>query len=73
MHYASAGANLALGEKGGSIGLLAQRLIEQDVRGDQLLAPYSFTAAYSFSWGAHEHEAPPPGPKAPSTSPSSAR
>lgn len=68
LHYASGGVSFALGEKGGTIGFLAQRLIEQDVRGDQLLAPYNFTAAYTFSWGEHAHEAPPPGPKAPTVS-----
>jgi hypothetical protein len=73
LHYASGGVNFALGEKGGAIDLLAQRLLEQDVRGDQLLAPYSVTAAYMFSWGEHTHEAPPPGPKAPSATLSSAR
>lgn len=61
VHYLAGGLNFPLSE-GGTIGLLAQHLIEQDVRGDQLLSPWNFIAGYSFAWGEHTHSHPDPVP-----------
>ncbi len=58
LHYATGGVSLPLGKNGGSLSLLAQRLVERDVRGDQLLAPWNLMVGYSFSWGEHTHDGP---------------
>jgi hypothetical protein len=62
VHYAAAGLTFPLGD-GGSVGLLGQYLIEQSVRGDQLLSPWNFVVGYTFAWGEHVHPEPSPGPK----------
>jgi hypothetical protein len=54
MHHASVGVNVPLGG-GVMLSALSQWLVEQDVRGDQLLAPWQIIAGLTWSWGAHEH------------------
>jgi len=54
MHHAGVGVGFPVG--GGLSGsLLAQRLIEKDVRGDQLLAEWQFIVGLNWTWGSHEH------------------
>jgi len=54
LHHTGLGVAFPVGG-GLSASLLAQRLIERDVRGDQLLAEWQFTAGLNWTWGTHEH------------------
>jgi hypothetical protein len=54
LHYASVGASIPLGGRV-TLSALSQWLVEQDVRGDQLLAPWQMVTGLTWSWGAHEH------------------
>lgn len=47
LHHLQAGLTLGLGGAG-RIALVARRLVEQQVRGDQLLSEWSFAASYSM-------------------------
>lgn len=54
-HYASLGVRFRLRE-GLDLGLAGSWLVDQDVRGDQLLARQQATVGLSWSWGEHVHE-----------------
>ena len=58
VHYASLGGTVSLGG-GVTLSAISQWLVEQDVLGDQLLAPWQIVTALTFSWGSHEHEDDP--------------
>lgn len=53
--YASLGIRFRL-RNGLDVGLASSWLIDQDVRGDQLLARRQATVGLAWSWGEHEHE-----------------
>lgn len=53
--YASLGIRYRLRD-GLDLGLASSWLVDQDVRGDQLLARRQATFGLAWSWGAHEHE-----------------
>ncbi|MCZ6695552.1 MAG: hypothetical protein O7A63_03330 [Acidobacteria bacterium] len=57
MNHLSAGVSFPAGKRT-SIGLVGQHLIDQDMRGDQLLAQWNFVAAWTLAWGQHLHEPP---------------
>lgn len=52
--YASLGFRYRLRE-GLSLGVASSWLVDQDVRGDQLLARWQMTTGLSWSWGEHTH------------------
>ncbi len=54
MHYATLGAGFSLG-RGLALNVLSMWLVEQDVRGDQLLAEWQAVTGLSWSWGRHDH------------------
>lgn len=54
-HYASLGLSVSLRD-GLDLGLASSWLLDQDVRGDQLLARRQTTVGLAFSWGEHVHE-----------------
>ncbi len=56
-HYASLGARVTLRE-GLSLGVASSWLVDQDVRGDQLLARRQATIGLAWSWGEHVHADP---------------
>ncbi len=54
-HYASLGLRLRLRD-GLDLGLASSWLVDEDVRGDQLLARRQTTVGLAWSWGEHRHE-----------------
>ena len=54
-HYASLGFSVSL-RAGLDLGVASSWLIDQDVRGDQLLATRQATVGLAWSWGEHVHE-----------------
>ena len=54
-YYASAGVRFPLRD-GLDLGLASSWLVDQDVRGDQLLARRQTTVGLAWSWGEHVHE-----------------
>lgn len=53
-HYASLGARFRL-RNGLDLGVASSWLVDQDVRGDQLLARRQTTVGLAWSWGEHVH------------------
>lgn len=54
MNYALLGASFSLG-KGVTLNIVSLWLVDQDVRGDQLLAEWQAVTGLTWAWGKHEH------------------
>jgi len=54
LNYASLGASVGLG-KGLALNIVSLWLVDQDVRGDQLLAEWQAVTGLTWAWGKHTH------------------